>query len=78
MGRTFFLGLTLAGELAPPATTGLESKEEVDHLVDICDYHHDREDLSKCPRIIDFDDTVPNILPINDLCLVSVHLDHDQ
>jgi len=78
VGCTLFLGLTLAGEPAPPITTGLETKEEVDHLVDVCNYHHDGEDLSKDPRVIDLDDTGPNIAPIKDLCLVSVHLDDDQ
>jgi len=57
---------------------GLESKDEVDQLVDVCNYHHDREDLSKLPRIINLDDTARGIPPINDVCLVSVHLDHDQ
>jgi len=57
---------------------GLESEYEVDHLVDVCNYHHDREDLSKLPRIIDLDDTTPVILLINNVCLVSMHLDHDQ
>ena len=27
---------------------------------------------------IDLDDTAPNIAPIKDLCLVSLHLDDDQ
>jgi hypothetical protein len=56
--------------------TSNNAVDEADNLVDVRDYHYDGEDLSKLPRIIDLNDTAPNVGPIwQELCLVPMHLD---
>jgi len=55
-------------------TTGEGTEDEVDHLVEVCYYHYDGEDLPKLPGIIDPNDT-PNVGPIPEFYFVSMHLD---
>jgi hypothetical protein len=59
--------LTFARE--PDSTTAEVAKKEVDGLIDIRKYHDEGEDLSKCPAIVNFDDSVRS-------SHVSPHLDH--
>jgi hypothetical protein len=67
------LGAGTSAPVLPP--TGQVAKEEVDELVEDCDYHHDGEDLPKLPRLVDLDDAGPNHRPIFiDMCRVSMHL----
>jgi len=67
MGCFICLRLTLMRE--PEFTTGEEAKREVDDLIEIHKYHHDGEDLSEFPFIVDVNDA-----PV--CCTVSPHLDH--
>jgi hypothetical protein len=55
-------------------TTGEGTEDEMEHLVEVCYYHYDGEDLPKLPGIIDPNDT-PNVGPIPEFYLVSMHLD---
>ena len=39
-------------------------KKEVKDLLEIHEYHHDRQDLAEFPCIVNEDDTRPNVRPI--------------
>ena len=77
--KSYFLctRLTFTGE--PEFTTGQEAKEELQDLFSVRKYHHDGEDLSKFPFVVDTDDASPDLhrRPIW-LCLdlISPHLKH--
>jgi hypothetical protein len=61
----------------PP--TGVEAKKEVNDLIDIRKYHHDGEDLSEFPCLVNLDDATPNVRPVwQDVCRVSRYLDHES
>jgi hypothetical protein len=57
--------------------TGEGTEGKVDHLVEVCYYHYDGEDLPKLPGIIDLNDTA-NVGPIPESYFVSMHLDRVQ
>ena len=68
---SLFLRLSLTGERVPAMATSEGAENEVDHLVNVYYYHYDREDLSKCPGILDLNDA-PSI------SIVSMHLNRVQ
>ena len=76
MGCFLHLRVTLTGE--PEFTTAEEAKKEVDDLIDIRKYHHDGEDLSEFPCVVNLNDagSIDRLTIATDVCIVSRYLDH--